>query len=189
MENYMKLRLTLKVLTASLLVASCAQTPTKQGALDVQPFEEVQHSYDQAKAQYELGRYYHGQRRYQQAIAAYRQALAVNPGMVDALNALGAAYAESGNLVLARVQFETALKLQPGSTYTYNNLGFVNYLAGDYPGAVAAYKQALRLDAGNEKARENLVQTYVSMGEGEQIARTALPAAPVVAASAAESGG
>src|SRR5512143_1145645 len=181
MENYMKLRLTLKVLTASLLVASCAQTPTKQGALNIQPFEEVQHSYDQAKAQYELGRYYHGQLRYDKAIEAYRQALALNPGMVDALNAMGAAYAESGNFGLARQQFEAALKRAPNSAYTYNNLGFVNYLAGDYPAAVRAYKESLRLDASQQKARQNLVLALNRIGEGGQIAHTETPAVPVAA--------
>jgi len=180
----MKARLTLKVLTASLLLASCAQTQPRQDALTIQPFQEVRHSYDQAKAQYELGRYYHGQLRYERAIAAYRRALEMDPGMVDALNAMGTAYAESGNLVLAREQFEAALKLQPRSVYTYNNLGFVNYLAGDYPAAVQAYKQALRLDGRHEKARQNLVLAYQKMGNGEQVARTAVPDA--VAPAAAE---
>ena len=175
----MKIPLMLKVLTTTLLLVSCAETQNKSATLNIQPFQEVQHSYEQAKAEYELGRYYHGQLRYSQAIEAYRQALAMNPGMVDALNALGAAYAESGNLVLARQQFEAALKLQPQSVYTYNNLGFVNYLAGDYPAAVQAYKQALRQDPGHEKARQNLVLAYAKMGRDEQIARTEVPAKPV----------
>jgi Flp pilus assembly protein TadD len=174
----MKARLTLNVLTASMLLAACAQTQTRQ-ELNIQPLQEVRHSYDQAKAQYELGRYYHGQLRYGRAIEAYRRALEMDPGMVDAMNALGAAYAESGNLALAREQFEAALKLQPQSVYTYNNLGFVNYLAGDYPAAVQAYKQALRLDGRHEKARQNLVLAYDKMGAGEQIARTEVPDAAV----------
>jgi len=181
----MKARLTLNVLTASLLLASCAQTQPRQDALTIQPFQEVRHSYDQAKAQYELGRYYHGQLRYERAIAAYRRALEMDPGMVDALNAMGTAYAESGDLARAREQFEAALKLQPRSVYTYNNLGFVNYLAGDYPAAVQAYKQALRLDGRHEKARQNLVLAYEKMGNGEQVARTEMPdavAAPLPAA-------
>src|SRR5512139_1715564 len=180
----MKARLTLNVLTASLLLASCAQTQPKQDALTILPFQEVQHSYDQAKAQYELGRYYHGQLRYQRAIAAYRRALEMDPGMVDALNAMGTAYAESGDLARAREQFEAALKLQPRSVYTYNNLGFVNYLAGDYPAAVEAYKQALRLDGRHEKARQNLMLAYQKMGNAGQVARTEVPdaVAPLVAA-------
>src|SRR5512139_2977127 len=181
----MKARLTLNVLTASLLLASCAQTQPKQDALTILPFQEVQHSYGQAKAQYELGRYYHGQLRYERAIAAYRRALEMDPGMVDALNAMGTAYAESGDLARAREQFEAALKLQPSSVYTYNNLGFVNYLAGDYPAAVEAYKQALRLDGRHEKARQNLVLAYQKMGNAGQVARTEVPdvaAAPPPAA-------
>lgn len=167
----MKVRLTLNVLTASMLLAACAQTQPRQ-ELNIRPLQEVRHSYEQAKAQYELGRYYHGQLRYGRAIEAYQRALAMDPGMVDAMNAMGAAYAESGDLVLAREQFEAALKLQAESVYTYNNLGFVNYLAGDYPAAVAAYKQALRLDGSHEKARRNLMLAMERMGEGDQIART-----------------
>src|SRR5512139_1546890 len=182
----MKARLTLNVLTASLLLASCAQTQPKQDALTILPFQEVQHSYDQAKAQYELGRYYHGQLRYQRAIAAYRRALEMDPGMVDALNGMGTAYAESEVLARARQQFEAALKLQPRSVYTYNNLGFVNYLAGDYPAAVEAYKQALRLDGRHEKARQNLVLAYQKMGNAEQVARTEVPAVAAAPLPAAE---
>lgn len=177
----MKLRLTLNVLTASLLVASCAQTPDRQGALTIQPFEEVRHSYDQARAQYELGRYYHGQLRYDQAIEAYRRALALNPDMVDALNAMGVAYAESGNFGRARQQFEAALKRAPNSAYTYNNLGFVDYLAGDYPAAVRAYRESLRLDASQEKARQNLVLASSRIGEGAQSAHAGTSATPVAA--------
>ncbi|OZA28552.1 MAG: hypothetical protein B7X93_07170 [Hydrogenophilales bacterium 17-61-9] len=171
----MKTRLTLKVLTASMLLASCAQTQNKPTTLNIQLHQEVRHSYEQAKAQYDLGRYYHGQLRYSQAIEAYRQALAMNPDMVDALNAMGVAYAESGDLALARQQFEAAQKLQPNSVNTNNNLGFVNYLAGAYQVAIEAFKQALRIDAGDKKARENLVLTYDKMGLGKQIARTKAP--------------
>lgn len=168
----MKVRTTLKVLTASLLLASCAQTQTKQNALNIQPLQEVRHSLGHAKAQYELGRYYHGQLRYGLAIESYRRALAIDPGMVDAMNAVGAAYAESGNLGLARAQFKAALKLQPESAYTHNNLGYVDYLAGDYPAAVQAYKQALRLDTKHQKARQNLILALEKMRAGDQIANT-----------------
>lgn len=168
----MKARLTLKALTASLLLASCAQTQTRQDVVYIQPLQDVRHSYEQAKAQYELGRYFHGQLRYRLAIEAYRRALTLDPRLVDAMNAMGAAYAESGRFALAREQFEAALKLDPHSVSTYNNLGFVNYLAGDYPAAADAYKQALRLDARHEKARHNLVQVMERMGRGDQIARS-----------------
>lgn len=170
----MKVRLTLNVLTASLLLAACAQTQPRQ-ELNILPLQEVRHSYGQAKAQYGLGRYYHGQLRYERAIEAYRRALALDPTMLDAMNALGAAYAERGDFSLAREQFEAALKLQPDSVYTYNNLGFVNYLAGDYPEAVAAYKQALRLDGRHEKARHNLMLVMDRMGQGDHVARTQVP--------------
>jgi len=181
-----KIRLTLNVLTASVLLAACAQTPTKE-ALNIQPLQEVRHSYEQATAQYALGRYYHGQLRYERAIEAYRRVLAIDPGMVDAMNAMGSAYAESGNLALAREQFEAALKLQPESVYTLNNLGYVNYLAGDYPAAVQAYKQALRLDGRHEKARHNLLLVMERMGAGDRIALTRQD--PIVAPKQSEESG
>lgn len=180
----MKVRLTLNVLTASMLLAACAQTQPRQ-ELNIRPLQEVRHSYEQARAQYELGRYYHGQLRYGRAIEAYQRALVMDPGMVDAMNAMGAAHAESGNLALAREQFEAALRLQPESVYTYNNLGFVNYLAGDYPAAVAAYRQALRLDGSHEKARQNLMLAMDKMGAGDQIARTEAEAQDPVAVAQA----
>lgn len=168
----MKTQLTLNVLMAAWLLASCAQPGYKKTALEIRPLQKVQHSYEQAKAQYELGRYYHGQLRFGAAIEAYRRALELNPAMIEALNAMGVAYAESGNLLLSRQQFEAALTLQPASSYTYNNLGFVHYLAGDYPAAVEAYKQVLRLDSNHELSRQNLVLAYEGMGRGKQVART-----------------
>lgn len=168
----MKTQLTLNVLMAAWLMASCAQPGYKKTALDIRPLQKVQHSYEQAKAQYELGRYYHGQLRFGAAIEAYRRALELNPAMIEALNAMGVAYAESGNLLLSRQQFEAALTLQPASSYTYNNLGFVHYLAGDYPAAVEAYKQVLRLDSNHELSRQNLVLAYEKIGGGQQAARS-----------------
>jgi hypothetical protein len=173
----MKAQLTWKVLAASLLLASCAQTQPKSQAFTVQPLEGVRHSYDQAKANYELGRYYHGQRRYEQAVVAYRKALAIEPGRRDAEMAIGVAYAEKGDLARAREQLERIAALHPESPDAYNNLGFVNYLAGDYQAAARACKQALRLDGGHEIARRNLILAMGKLGLAEQIARTELPPA------------
>lgn len=178
-----------KVGVACLLLMSCAQTEPKPQALAVQPREGVRHSYDEARAQYELGRYYHGQRRYEQAIAAYRKALQIEPGRKDAEMAIGVAHAEKGDLERAREYLEHVVAADPESPNAHNNLGFVRYLTGDYPASVSAYKQALRLDVRHEKARHNLFRAMEAMGRGDDIARTEImrePESPSVRPAQAE---
>ncbi len=166
------LKTTLKILPAAILLAACAQTQEKLADLNIQPFQEIRHSYDQALALYQMGRYYQGQLRYRQAEAAYRKSLEVEPGMVDAWNALGTVYAETGDLPRARSMFEQALKHDPQSGYTYNNLGYVHYLEGNNEAATEAFKHALRLEGSSVKARQNLVLVYSRMGMKDQIAST-----------------
>lgn len=183
----MKSRLTLKMLAASLLLTSCAQTSPRPQTFTVQALEGVRHGYDQAEAHYELGRYYHGQRRYAQAIAAYRKALTIEPGRRDAEVGLGVAYAETGDLTRARERMERIVALHPQSSDAHNNLGFVLHLSGDYPAATRAYKQALRLEGGHQKARQNLVVAMEKLGLAEQIARSELPPVSTRERQAAES--
>ena len=171
----MKVRLVLKVLTACLLMASCAAPRPGPDTLQIRPLQAVQHGHGRAQALYELGRYYHGQRRYAQAIDAYREALALEPDRLDAGMALGVAYAEQGDLSRASEQLEHAAALHPQSADVHNNLGFARHLAGDYPAAAQAYKQALRLDGRHAKARDNLLRAMAAMGAAERIARSEAP--------------
>lgn len=82
--------------TGALAVMGCA--PLKQeprAQLDVQPILSVRSSAD-SDALYWAGRYFQGQGQYEQALKAYRQALAMAPNHADAHNALGVIYSLQG---------------------------------------------------------------------------------------------
>ena len=99
-------------------------------------------------------------RRYAEAIAAYRQALAMDAGhdVADAQNGLGVIYAEQGRYDEAVKAFQAAIAASLRAAYLQNNLGYVLLLQGSNGKAVEVLEEARRLSlAGNAKVRDNLV--------------------------------
>lgn len=134
---------------------------------------------EQAEPLYQLGRYYQGQKRYAQAIAAYSQALQVDQHFSRARNGLGVVLSQQGQYEEAIQAFELAIRDSPQDAYIYSNLGYAYYLKGLNPQAVATLKQALALDPGNVRARTNLALAYAKMDQSPDPVKT-LAAAPVV---------
>ena len=163
-------------MTTTALLAGCTSTqePPHGAALEIRPFQETQHGQDKASALYQLGRYYHGQMRYEQALAAYRQARAIEPQNVDVLTGIGVVHASLGEYDDALRAFRSAAALQPDSPQTLNNLGYIHWLRKETAQAVDAYRRALVLDPKNERARQNL-----RLASGET--SPAAPIAPVQA--------
>ena len=89
----------------------------------VRPMQTVRHGAD-SQALYQTGRYFQGQGRYEQAIAAYSQVLKADPDHVDAHNALGVIYSQQGRPELAEQQFRAALEIAPDTARVHNNLGY-----------------------------------------------------------------
>jgi len=84
-----------------------------------------------------------------EAIAAAKEALAVNSNTIDVYNNFGLAYMDQGNLSLARFIFQKALQSIPeadGNAYIHCNLGWVAYLDGDVPLASQELQRAVELD-------------------------------------------
>ncbi len=145
-------------MSAVFLAAGCAssQTAVNGDALPVQALQRVTHGQNNPQALYQLGRYYHGQARYAQALDAYRQALSLQPRHVDALTGMGVAYASLGDHDAALRLLVAAASLDPASVTAQNNLGYIHWLRGERDGAMQAYRAALKLDPMNERARDNL---------------------------------
>src|SRR5262245_15815312 len=139
---------------ASVKISNTDQSWTPQPALS------VNHGGPKAEAMYRLGRFYQGQRRYAEAIAAYRHALALDPGNVDAQNGLGVIYAEQGRHEEAVQALRAAIAASPRAAYLRNNLGYVLLLQGSNEKAVEVLEEAMRLEPGNATARDNLVIGY-----------------------------
>lgn len=122
----------------------------------VQPVVKVQHAGTDAQAKYELGRYYYGQRRTEEARRALEEALALNAAHSRASNVLGVVYASQGRYEEAQLQFKRALEREPGAAHLHSNLGYAYLLQGRNEEALASFEEALRLEPQSEKAGANL---------------------------------
>jgi tetratricopeptide (TPR) repeat protein len=98
------------------------------------------------------------------AIAAYREALRINPAYPNAHNYLGVALSRLGDHDQAAAAFEQALRLRPTFTEAHNNLGLSRAAQGRVEDAVNAFAEALRLDPTFVPARNNLAIAHASLG-------------------------
>ena len=57
------------------------------------------------------------------AIAEYREAIRLEPGLAEAHNCLGSAYRAEGDPDNAMIEYRAALRLQPDLPDAHNNLG------------------------------------------------------------------
>ncbi|KAF0218775.1 MAG: hypothetical protein FD174_2558 [Geobacteraceae bacterium] len=81
-----------------------------------------------------------------QALASYRQALAIDPDYCEVLNNVGLIYIENGDLVTAREYLERVTRKCPTYSEGFQNLGHDYYNAGRIGEAEAAYRRALQLE-------------------------------------------
>jgi tetratricopeptide (TPR) repeat protein len=78
------------------------------------------------------------------AIAAFEEALQVEPSYVDARIALGVALLQFGDLQRALTHLDEAVRLEPSHAIALGYLGMVYHLTGDNAQAMACWKQAIQ---------------------------------------------
>lgn len=167
------------LITGLCMLGACSSTQTgPQAALSVEPVLRITDASGTPHAQYRLGRYYQGQNRLEQAIAAYRRTLEMDANYSEAHNALGVLYSRQQQYPEAIAEFKAALTSAPDAAYVQNNLGYTYYLQGDYDKAVVSLKQALALDAGNARAQNNLALAYAQLGSDKATIAEAMPDVP-----------
>lgn len=91
---------------------------------------------------------------------------AKNPD-ATALEKLGLAYLQAGQLSSARLALSRAVETQESLPAAQTALGFTLLLSGDPTGAALAYGKALELDAGFDRARLNLASLKCRVGDRE----------------------
>ncbi len=84
--------------------------------------------------------------KYEEAISAYREALALDGGFVDALHGLAMAYAEKGDLPAAIETAKQITQAAPDDPLGYTSLSMFLQRAGQIPEAEAAANQARVLE-------------------------------------------
>jgi len=181
-----RFRITFCAAASALAVLGCA-TPTQQG-LVVKPQQTVRHGAG-PEANYAIGRYFQGQLRYEDAINAYRQTLAAQPGHVGALNALGVIYSLQKRPELAEQYFNAALAAAPQDAQVLNNLGYHLMSNGSMPEAVQVFERARAADPANTTVVANLASAQaqiaaVPASPAAEAAAAVAPATPVAAAVA-----
>jgi Flp pilus assembly protein TadD len=97
------------------------------------------------------------------ATAAYRKALELDPGSAAAQYNLGSALARSGEFREAEMHLRAALESKP-SSQAYTGLGIVLAQQGKPDEAVASLQAALELDPNNAAAHRQLADVLASLG-------------------------
>ena len=100
-----------------------------------------------------------------QAIAAFRQAIALNPKFPDAYSNLGGALNEKGDLDEAIAAFRQAIALNPNLPEAHGNLGSVLKNRGEPDETIAACRAALILKPNYPEACVNLGAALKDKGE------------------------
>ncbi|HEX5611037.1 MAG TPA: tetratricopeptide repeat protein [Burkholderiales bacterium] len=114
------------------------------------------------------GLLHHQAGRLDEAEAAYRRALGVDPQQVDALHFLGVVEYQRGELEEAEEWITRALARNPANPPAQNNLGNVLRRQGRFDDALGRYRQAVGLDARYWDAQFNLANTLAEAGRFEQ---------------------
>ena len=110
-----------------------------------------------------LGLAYGNLGRYDDEIAAYREALRINPEYADAWYNLGLAYRALDRYDDAIAAYREALRINREDAKAWYNLGVTYGVLGRYDDATAAYREALRINPELAIAWNNLGVTYYNL--------------------------
>lgn len=95
-------------------------------------------------------------KKYDDAVPAWKKALALDPEDPRAHDNLGVALAETGKLDEAVEQYRKSLALNPGSSHTHNNLGTALAEKGMLDEAFQHFEKAVELNPDNASAQINM---------------------------------
>lgn len=90
------------------------------------------------------------------AVAAYRRALALRPGLAAAHNNLGRLLHDRGDVAAAESHYRLAVCANPAAALYWYNLGVAIEDRGGGSEAIAAYETSLAIDPSHSDARYNL---------------------------------
>lgn len=107
----------------------------------------------------------------EQASAAYRRALEVDPYLVPALINLANLHYSRDEIAEAQALYERAISLEPDVYEAHFNLGNIFHDLGLYPEAQACYREALRLNPAFADAHFYLAVTLEKHGQSPEARR------------------
>jgi tetratricopeptide (TPR) repeat protein len=104
------------------------------------------------------------ERKFEPAVAAYQQAIKLQPDNAGAHAGLGFAYGAMGRYPQAVEAFQQAIRLQPNSPSAYGGLGTSYHMLKRYQESRDAYQHAIRLKPDFAEAHYGLGRTYLMLG-------------------------
>ncbi|MGH8496468.1 MAG: tetratricopeptide repeat-containing sulfotransferase family protein [Gammaproteobacteria bacterium] len=107
----------------------------------------------------------HAAGRYEEAIALFRQAIALDPRLAEAHDRLGRSLNNLRRLDEATAAFREAVRLEPDSAEAHNHLGHVLRAQGALEEAATSFSEALRIDPGSTPAHHNLGIVHMALGD------------------------
>lgn len=110
---------------------------------------------------------WHQAGEWQQAEAAYRQLVSLQPQHPEALHLLGVLYYQTGRFQEALTAISEAIQLNPQQPAFHSNLGAVYQALGQQQEAIAHYTQAVALQPDYFQALFNLGFCYLQLGQPE----------------------
>jgi tetratricopeptide (TPR) repeat protein/2-polyprenyl-3-methyl-5-hydroxy-6-metoxy-1,4-benzoquinol methylase len=109
-----------------------------------------------------------GQGRLIEAEAGFRQAIALDPELVEAHIHLGSVLREQGRLDVAEISYRHAIALQADEAGAHVGLGNVLNQRGDPQGAVDSYRRALALNPNIAEAHNNCGNALNDLGQWKE---------------------
>ena len=106
--------------------------------------------------------------RYEDAIAAYNQALQIQPDLADTWNNRGVVLTRMQRYPEAIASYEQATTIRPNYPDAWNNRGVVLLELQQYPEAIACYEKAIQAKADYADAWNNRGVAFSKMQEYEQ---------------------
>jgi tetratricopeptide (TPR) repeat protein len=114
------------------------------------------------------------------AIAAARKAIALDPSNAGAHRDLGAALRARGQIAEAIACFRKAIELDPRHAGAYSDLGTTLHAAGRLDDAIACYRKAIELDPRNAAAFIRLGNALQHRGQSEEAIACFRAAEPII---------
>ena len=142
------------VLLLFCLAAISARSVAAQSSPDTRPAMSVE---DTA---IEKGRIFMAEKKYEEAIRNFQEAVRINPKNAVTLNMMGIAYLNLNNYDQARRYFERSSKVDKKYSSAVNNLGMVYYFQKNFKRAIREYQRAEQIDPQLPGTHANLGFAY-----------------------------
>jgi len=105
---------------------------------------------------------------YEQALAAYQRAIALDPKYASPHNGMGNVYADLGRYDEALAAYQRAIALDPKYASPHNGMGNVYADLGRYDEALAAYQRAIALDPKYASPHNGVGNVYYRLGRYDE---------------------